>query len=61
MDFTHDSRFRLKAHIGLVAAGAIGVGELERFDVCGAAVNQAALLPNDEWVLSSELRARAKA
>lgn len=54
----HDSRFRIKAHVGMVAAGAVGFGELERFDVCGIAVNQTALLPDGEWVLSGELQKR---
>ncbi|HWA10264.1 MAG TPA: adenylate/guanylate cyclase domain-containing protein [Opitutaceae bacterium] len=55
-----DSRLRIKAHVGTVAAGAIGSGELERFDVCGSAVDQAALLPDGEWVLSDELRKRTR-
>ncbi len=54
-----EARFRLKAHLGMVASGKIGVGELERFDVCGLAVNEAALLPDGEWVLSDEFRKRA--
>jgi class 3 adenylate cyclase len=57
----HDSRFCVKAHIGMIAAGLIGTGELERFDICGIAVNHAALLPNGEWVLSDELRTITKA
>jgi class 3 adenylate cyclase len=52
----HESLFRVKAHIGTVACGSIGTGELERFDVCGVAVNQAALLPDGEWILSDELQ-----
>ncbi|HWA27354.1 MAG TPA: adenylate/guanylate cyclase domain-containing protein [Lacunisphaera sp.] len=54
----HDSRLRVKAHVGQVAAGPIGSGELERFDVCGLAVNQAALLADEEWNLSAELKAK---
>lgn len=56
----HDSRFRVRAHIGIVAAGAVGSGELERFDVCGIAVNQTALLPNGEWVLSDDLQKKSE-
>jgi len=54
----HDSALRIKAHVGSVAMGKIGRGELERFDVFGLTVNQAALLPAGEWVISAELQRR---
>jgi len=57
---THaESRLCIKAHIGTVATGMVGKGELERFDIFGLAVNEAALLPQGEWVLSDELQKRA--
>lgn len=56
----HESRLRVKAHVGPVAAGRVGSGELERFDVCGLAVNHAAMLPDQEWVLSDELQGRLR-
>jgi len=49
-------QLRIKAHVGEVATGMIGVGELERFDVCGTTVNETALLPDGEWVLSDNLQ-----
>jgi adenylate cyclase len=54
----YDSRLCIRIHVGTVAAGMIGRGELERFDVFGIAVNETALLPNGEWVLSDELQKR---
>jgi class 3 adenylate cyclase len=57
----YDSRLRVKAHVGMVASGPVGVGELETVDVCGVTVNQTALLPNGEWVLSEDLQKRIKA
>lgn len=56
-----DSHVCIKAHVGIVAAGMLGTGALERFDVCGMAVNHAALLPGGEWVLSEELQSRINA
>jgi class 3 adenylate cyclase len=53
-----DSRLRVKAHVGEVAAGPLGSSE---FDVCGIAVNETALLPEGEWVLSDALRERTSA
>ena len=54
----HDSRLRIKAHVGEVAIGSLGGAE---FDVCGLAVNETALLPDREWVLSDVLRKRTNA
>jgi adenylate cyclase len=54
----YDSRLCIKAHVGRVAIGTIGERELERLDICGLAVNQTALLPNDEWILSDDLQRR---
>ena len=53
-----DSRLRIKAHVGEVAAGPLGDAE---FDVCGFAVNETALLSEGEWVLSEGLRTRTDA
>ncbi len=54
----YESQLRIRAHVGPVAVGVLGSGELERFDIAGLAVNEAALLGRGEWVLSEELRRR---
>jgi adenylate cyclase len=56
----HDSVLWLKVHVGAVALGKVGVGELERLDVFGLTVNQAALLPEGEWVVSAELQRKLR-
>jgi class 3 adenylate cyclase len=53
-----DSRLRIKAHVGEVAAGSLGGCA---FDVCGIAVNETALLPDGDWVVSGILRERTNA
>ncbi|MGF1678796.1 MAG: adenylate/guanylate cyclase domain-containing protein [Candidatus Methylacidiphilales bacterium] len=52
----HKAYMCIKAHVGLVAMGSLGNGEWARLDICGLAVNQTALLPHEEWVLSDELK-----
>ena len=52
----YDSCLCIKAHIGTVAVGTLGEGDLQNIDVCGVAVNQTALLPAGEWSLSKELQ-----
>jgi class 3 adenylate cyclase len=54
----YNASLGIRAHLGLVAAGWIGEGDLRRFDLAGLAVNETALLPHDEWVLSATLQQR---
>lgn len=51
---------RVKAHVGMVTAGPLGTRDRQAFDVLGAEVNTAALLPDGDLVLSTLLQERLR-
>ncbi len=54
--FGENFSLSVKAHFGEVACGEIGTETDRRVDVFGNTVNETALLPNGEFVLSKDLK-----
>ncbi len=52
------SELLVKAHIGTVAVGKIGVRGEKRHDIIGRAVNETALLKRGSFIMTPELRKR---
>ncbi len=53
-------RVHLKAHVGSVTIGRISSREFSHLDIFGPAVNETALLSNNDFVLSQDLSNRFK-